>query len=71
MRLLDSTKLAKELGVSRWIPKASKVAGKYWGDSPFVGRSTLPKFLAWMDRHPTFVANLWLRSHADDHLKGP
>lgn len=60
--LLDSTKLAREIGVSTWLPKAVKVAAAELGDSPFVGRyTTKEKFLSWLDRHPDFVASHWLR----------
>lgn len=62
MKLLNSTALAKELGVSRWVPSAVKLAGAHWGDSPFVGRfTTVEKFMAWMEKHPTFVASHWHR----------
>ena len=60
--LLDATSLAKELGVSTWVTKASKRAGAHYGDTPWTGRyTTKDRFLAWLERHPDFVANRWLR----------
>lgn len=60
--LLNSTQLAKKLGVSTWLPKAVKVAAMQFGDSPFIGRyTTEEKFLAWLERHPDFVASRYLR----------
>lgn len=63
MKLLDATKLAKELGVSTWITYASKRAAAHYGDSPWVGRyTTVERFEAWLGRHPEFVASHFMRS---------
>ena len=62
-QLLDATKLARALGVSTWVAKASKRAGAHYGDTPWTGRfTTVDRFLAWLERHPDFVASHWLRS---------
>lgn len=60
--LLNATALARELGVSTWLMKASKRASAHYQDSPWVGLyTTREDFLAWMRRHPDFVAARWLR----------
>ena len=60
--LLDSTKLARDLGVSTWMMKAVKRAAAHYGDTPFTGRyTTVARFDAWLQRHQAFVANHWLR----------
>lgn len=63
MKLLDSTSLAKELGLkSTWLIVGAKRAAKHYGDTPFAGRyTTIQKFMAWLQRHPDFVANHWIR----------
>lgn len=58
--LLDSTKLARALGVSPWWVYALKRSAEGHGDSPFLagGRySTTARVLAWLEKHPTFVAD--------------
>ena len=62
MKLLDSTKLAGELGVSTWVMKGAKRAATHYKDSPFTGRyTTIQRFMSWLERHPDFVANHWIR----------
>jgi hypothetical protein len=62
IKLLDATKLARELGVSTWVLKGIKIAAVATGDSPFRGRfSTVAWLLDWLERHPEFVASHHLR----------
>lgn len=57
-RRLNSTSAARELGVSRWVTSAIKLAGRVYNDSPFDGRYTTPdKLEAWFRRHRGFVAS--------------
>jgi hypothetical protein len=61
-KLLDATETAKTLGVSTWVIKGLKIASAASGDSPFTGRYTrVSLVLAWLDRHPDFVASHYIR----------
>ena len=55
---LDSTKLARALGVSTWVLKGIKIAAVTTGDTPFRGRfSSISMVHAWLEKHPDFVAS--------------
>lgn len=60
--LLNATALARELGVSTWLAKASKRAGVHYADTPWTGQyTTKERFLAWLERHTDFVSSHWVR----------
>jgi len=62
--LLNATQLAKALGVSTWVTKGMKIAGTIYRDPPFIGGryTTVSRAMAWLERHPDFVASHHLRS---------
>jgi hypothetical protein len=63
--LMNSRQIAARLGVSPFVLKGIKRAGKGFGDTPFTGRySTLPRIHEWLKRHPEFVASHYLRTGA-------
>ena len=60
---LNATELSRVLGwKSPWIIAGLKIAARYYGDSPFVGKyATVAEVRAWLKRHPDFVASHHLR----------
>jgi hypothetical protein len=54
---------AEAVGLSRWTIQAMRKAGRQLGDP--VGRFTTRRWLmAWLHRHPEFVASHWLGKNA-------
>ena len=68
--LLDSKKLV-ELGYTKWILRAIKLASQATGDSPFVmGRYAYEDDIrAWLKKHPGFVPAHYFESEQRRRLK--
>lgn len=68
--MLNSTQLATVFCVSMYVIKAIKIAGKHYGDSPFIGMfSTVQRIQLWLDRHPDFVASHHIRKKPPQRSK--
>lgn len=69
MILSTATSQAAALGVSRWTIQAMRKAGRHLGDP--VGRfSTRAWLMAWLRRHPEFVASHWLGKNSKPGCNG-